>query len=98
VAQLDKMRATGAMDRGGKTVSIPINCRDNVGRPAVAAAQPIKEQGSVGRVLDGCLHIPVNSLAVNIESYWTGWGQRNKRPVFSVADLILSSVLVGVHV
>jgi hypothetical protein len=79
-------------------VSVPINCRDNVGRPAVAAAQPIKEWGSVGRVPDGCLYIPVNSLAVNIESYWTGWGQQNMRPVFSVANLILSIVLVGVHV
>jgi hypothetical protein len=53
MAQLDRMRTTGAMDRGGKMVSFPIDCRDNVARPAVAVAQPIKERGSMGRVPDG---------------------------------------------
>jgi hypothetical protein len=29
VAQFDKVRTAGAMDRGRNTVSVPINCREN---------------------------------------------------------------------
>jgi hypothetical protein len=40
----------------------------------------------------------VDSLAVDIKSYWTSWGQQNKRSVRSVKCLIFSSVLIGVHI
>jgi hypothetical protein len=66
VTQLDKVRTSG---------SVPINGCYNVGRPAIAAAQTIKEWGGVGRVSDSAFQIPMYGLAVNIQSDRTGWGQ-----------------------